>query len=214
MIIFGSSKASKAAEQRKLVARLLVYLSEGKTDVEAQAELDVSPAKYANLRKALLESEADRLRETPTEHTYVEYCLAQTACIRDLTEIADEAKKQKNMNGLIGAVRARSDIIDKIIKKGQEFGVLEKKAEEKRIVAGIVVAQLSNVELKVAITSQIAELNKLVETYGEEDITQLALGPTHYALPEPQVIPAAGKTNRAKANPVHRGRRVVKQPAV
>ena len=201
--------AESGAQQRnrKKAAELLVKLAEGKTDDVAQAELGVSPARYIRLKKSVFDLEAERIRTVPTEHTYIQYCLAQMGCIKDLTDLLKEAKKQKNSNASVGAIRARSDIYDKLIKTGQEFGILEKKPEEKRIVAGIIVANLSNDQLKQAITSAIGSLNDMVLRFGDLDMTQIDAGPLHYELPE------TSKTNRAKANRVHKGRRVVKQVA-
>lgn len=192
---------------RKRVAELLAKLAEGMTDDVARAELDVSPARYERLKQEVLALEGERLRTTPTEHTYIQYCLAQMGCIKDLTDLLAEAKKQNNSNAGVGAIRARSDIYDKLIKTGQEFGILEKKPEEKRIVAGVIVAQLSNDQLKQAITSAIGSLNDMVSRFGNFDITQMDPGQLHYELPE------VSKTNRSAANRVHKGRRVVKQAA-
>ena len=200
-------ESGAARRTRMMVAQLLSKLATGMTDELAQAELGVSPGKYERLKKAVYDLEADRLRDTPTEHTYINYCLAQMGCIQDLTDLLKDAKKQKNSNASVGAIRARSDIYDKLIKTGQEFGILEKKPEEKRIVAGIVVAQLSNDQLKSAITSAIGSLNEMVSRFGDLDMTQVEPGTLHYELPKPS------KTNRAIANRVHKGRRVVKELA-
>ena len=99
----------------------------------------------------------------------------------------------------------------KIIKIGQEFGILEKKPEEKRLVAGVLVAQLSNDQLRQAITGAIGNLNEMVANFGDLDITQMAPGSLHYKLPESTT---AGKTNRAKTSRVSKGRRVVKSTGV
>lgn len=189
---------------KKAVAELLSKLAEGVTDDVAQAELGLSPARFERLKQQVYDLEAERLRSTPTEHTYVQYCLAQMGCIKDLTDLLKKCKEQKNSNAGVGAIRARSDIYDKLIKTGQEFGILEKKPEEKRIIAGVIVAQLSNDELKSAITTMIGSLNEMVSRFGNLDMTQIEAGQLHYSLPEPS------KTNRAIANKVHGGRRVVK----
>lgn len=199
-----ASKADRDREWRKAQARLVALLTEGKADEEVQAELGFSPEKYWRCKRAAFEAEAERIRATPTEHTYVQYCLDQAACIKDLTDLIDDAKKTKNANACVGAIRARSDIFDKVIKTGQEFGILEKKPEEKRIVAGVMVAQLTNDQLRQAITTEISRLNQLVVTYGELPMADLDPGALYYDAPE-----TPSKTNKAIANKVHGGRRRV-----
>lgn len=208
-VLYGGAMAESGAQRRhrKQVAELLAKLAEGVTDEVAQAELAISPARFERLKKEVFDLEAERVRSTPTEHTYIQYCLAQMGCIKDLHDLLKEAKTQKNANASVGAIRARSDIYDKLIKTGQEFGILEKKPEEKRIIAGVIVANLSNDQLKQAITSAIGSLNDMVSSFGDLDITKIEPGTLHYELPQ------TSKTNRAKANRVHGGRRVVKQIA-
>lgn len=205
-------RADRERELKKLVAQLLALYAEGCNDDEAVVLMGLSPMRFMKIKKALYDFEAERLAATPTEHTYVEYVLNQIGCIKDLTDLLKEAKKQNNSNAGVGAIRARSDIYDKIIRTGQEFGILEKKPEEKRVIAGILVAQLSNDQLRQAITGAIGNLNEMVATFGDLDLTQLTAGKLHYELPES--TGPAGKTNRARTSKVSKGRRVVKQPIV
>ncbi len=201
------------SEERKLIPQLLALIASGVSDEEAQGELGLSPGQYIQLRNTVLEKEATRVRNMPTEHVYVEYCLNQMACIKDLTELYDQAKLQKNGNAGVGAVRARSDIFDKLIKRGQEFGVLEKRPEEKRIVAGVLVGQLTNDQLRAAITNELSDLNQLVDTYGEKNILDVDPGQIYFPEP-PDESKVQSKTNRSKVNKVHGGRRVVKTKLV
>lgn len=203
-------KVDRERKLRKAIAQLTEFYSAGATDEEAQELLGVTDAKFIKLKKALYDQETERLSTTPTEHVYVQYVINQIGCIRDLNELYKACKSQKNSNAGVGAIRARSEIFDKIIKTGQEFGVLEKKPEEKRIVAGVLVAQLSNVQLRQSITSALGDLNEMVSTFGNLDITQVTPGQLHYALPE--LAEKADKTNRARTSKVSGGRRVVKTP--
>lgn len=205
-------RADRERELRKQVAQLMALYAEGCNDDESLALMGLSPARFVRVKKALFDQEAERLAATPTEHTFVQYVLDQTACIKDLTDLLKEAKKQKNSNAGVGAIRARSDIYDKIVRTGQEFGLLEKKPEERRIVAGVMVAQLTNDQLRQAITGAISNLNEMVATFGDLDFASIQPGELHRELPES--TEPAGKTNRAKTARVSKGRRVVKQTGV
>lgn len=185
----------------------------GKSDTEIQDLIGLTLGRLVKMKKSIFDKEIERLRAKPTEHTYVEYVLNQMGCVRDLTELYEASKKQNNANAGVGAIRARSDIFDKVIKVGQEFGILERKPEEKRIIAGIMVAQLSNDQLKSAITTQIGQLNEMVTQFGDLDITRLKPGQLHYTPSDTPTI-STGKKNRSTANRNSGGRRVVKGPPV
>lgn len=197
------------ALQKKRAIQLFYLLSGGLDDDEARDVLELTPVLYRRLKEKMFLWEAERVRGKTTDRVYLEYVIEQRACIAELTEISRRFDKAGHYNAALGAIRTRSDILDKIIKLGQEFAILEKRPEEKRVIAGVVVAQLSDVQLKQAITVELAGLNKLVEAYGEGKILDMKPGALHYALPESTKKPT--KTNRAKANRTHGGRRVVKQ---
>lgn len=205
-------------------------VQQGKPDRMIQEELELSDTVFAFVKQAALDSEVERLKDVKTEQVYVEYCMAQRGCIHDL----DVVLKTKNvpMTAYVGAVKARSEILDKMIKFGQDVGIIAKAPDKKQIVAGVVVTQLSNEELKAAITDQIAGLNQLVTEFGDQKFDQLDPGQLYRAKPieakakvidaqlppptprfEPKVDTSdVDKRNRAKSNKVHRGRRVVKPP--
>jgi hypothetical protein len=199
-------------DYRKQLLALLGHYADGASDEEVQELMDLSAVQLLRLKKKLYDQEAERIRETPTEHHYIDYVIKQTACVKALTGLLDDAKAQKNANASVGAIRARSEIFDKIIKVGQEFGILEKKPEEKRIIAGVAVAQLDNTQLRQAITGAIVTMNDLVSKFGDKGIGELTPGQLHYELPE--AAESKSKTNRSKTTQVHGGRRVVKTPRV
>jgi hypothetical protein len=144
----------------------------------------------------------------------------QKACISALDEITDQFAMNQ-LSAKVGAIRAKSDIVDKIVKFGQDIGLIDRRPEERRILAGVMVADMSNKQLRGMITSELANLDKMVKTFGEAGILDMNPGALHY---DPAPVPAlkAGatgqskaksKTNKSKANKVHGGRRVVRKKA-
>lgn len=205
----------------------------GKQDRDIQAELELDKAAFAVVKQEALDTEVERLRGVTTEQIYVEYCLAQRGCIADLNTLLDRENVQTT--AYVGAVKARSEILDKMIKLGQDFGLISKEPDRKQIMAGLVVTQLSNEELRTAIADQLGALNSLVSGYGDQPFGELDPGklyrepppklPSRTRVNPPTVVEAelqdmvrsttkekTDKHNRAKANKVHKGRRVVKPP--
>lgn len=187
--------------RRKQLERYLDGLARGEADAEIQAELDLTQAAYAQIKAAALTTEVDRVRDTTTEQVYVEYCMAQRGCINDLNTLLEQYKQAKNASAIVGAVKARSDIIDKMIKLGQDFGIIEKKPQESRIVAGVVVTQLSNDQLREAIADQIANLNTLVTRFGDKEIGDLDPGALYRDRDDSKVVEASFDPPAAPALP-------------
>ena len=208
------------SEVKQAVARLLVLLGKGKDDVEIREELGLEQEELDDLKKKMYEIEGDRIRGRSIEETFIDYVNGQRACVAQLDDIA-ESFSGGQLSAKVGAIRARSDILDKIVKFGQDIGLIDKRPEESRILAGVMVGDMSNKQLRGMITSELAGLDKMVKAFGEGDIFAAKPGQLHYDLPPPLELKSANpkekpksKTNKAKTNKVHGGRRVVKKKAV
>jgi hypothetical protein len=178
------AKYSKA-EVEEAIATIYGRLSEGKDDREVIEEMGISAEDYAALKAAMFEAKADQLRGTPIEHIYVTYMINQIHNVKDLTGMITDFKTTKQYNAMVGAVRVRSEIYDKLVKTGQDMGLIRREPNRTEIIAGVVVADLTNQQLKKAIVGELADLNKLMKRYGDGKIVEMEPGDLHYgeALP-------------------------------
>lgn len=204
------------------IQRVLDYLEGGKTDVWIMDKLGLMPDEYFDMKLRAVRSQVEAFRRRSTEEIYAEYVIQQAACIRELTGLAATAHGKKDARALISAVKVRSDIYDKIIKTGQDFGIIEKKAERREIAMGVLMANLSDEDLRGRIFGELTGIQDLMTKFADKDLLDLKAGKLHRRLPAlpagkqnaPSPIkPVNGKrskTNRARANRVHGGRKVVK----
>ncbi len=214
---FGSYTAVVAlartkTELRHTCAKVRSYLEDGKTHEEICRLLGWEWSRYEELVKEYYAQESEDVRNRTSEQLYVDYVREQTRNIRDLTSILEQFQESKQHSAMVGAVRARSDIYDKIIDRGQQFGLIDKKPETK-LVAGMFVAQLTNKDLRTAITEELGHLNSLMSRYGDgKNLQDVDPGPLHLSTPKQKAAPAP-KTQPARhaRNRVHGGRRVVKE---
>lgn len=162
-------------------ATIYQMMVEGKTEDEIMDELGMDVATFRDARRFMLELKTEDIRLKPREHVYVEYCIAQEKNLYDLNDLLEKSRSEtKQYNAAVGAIRLRSDILNKMIEVGQEFGLIKKEPVRKEILAGLVVGELSNDDLKQAVRDQIVKLNKLVSDFGDGDIMSMKTGPLHY----------------------------------
>jgi hypothetical protein len=200
----------------KLARRAWALLADGKPEDEVRAELEMTPVEYRIMRARMFELEGERIRAQTPEAIFLEYSLVQLSCMAEADRAIQSLKgAEKGGTAYVAAIKAKSDLYDKIMKFGQDLGLIHKKIEEKRILKGVVVAQLSNEDLHTAIVEQALRLQKVVDTFGAQTILELAPGDIHYVKPpadSPTRLPvAANKTNRARTNQAQRGRFVQKE---
>jgi hypothetical protein len=177
-------------EFRGLCAKLRGLIAEGKEQDEIATELGVSMTEFGDLMRKFNDTEADLLRGRTTEEVYVNYTLRQSQNIKDLTDLIATVKLDgKGRNSVVGAVRARADILDKIIAKGQEFGFIEKKPETK-LIAGVIVGQLTTPELRKAVVRELGHLDKIMAQFGDApNILDVDPGPAHLPTPKQKALP-------------------------
>lgn len=220
------------AELKEAVQHIYSSLVEGTLDVDIAAEMGLEAEEFQALKVAMFDAKADEVRARPTEHTYIQYVIDQSQNVRALTSMIEEFKESRQYNAMVGAVKARSEIHDKLVKFGQEFGLIHREASKSQLLVGHVVADMTNKQLKSAITGELAMLNKLQKRYGgDKGMMDMEPGALHTgpkllasAMGDERVVDAgaelavktraqkpakkkkASKTARAKNNKVHGGR--------
>lgn len=193
-------------EKMGLWQRILHLLYEGFSDSDVREQLRLEPDEYDRLRREAFEFEADRIRQKSSEEIYVEYMINQGKCIKDLTDLASQFVARKHYSALVTAVRARSQIYDKVIEVGQNFGIIEKAPDRSEKNVKLLIGKLEKEEIAKMAVGELQNMDRLMKMIGDEDILDVSPGRIHRALPAPKT----GKKDRAKQNRVHKGRRVVK----
>lgn len=218
---------------RKTAEKLGKLLEEGHNDATACHKLGLSLNDYEIVKSKMLEVQKELLAQVSSEDLYLEYIRNQRACIHDLNRVIDRTmdSSSKPSTTTVNAIRSRSEIYNKIIETGQQFGFIDKKPERKEIIQGVVVAHMDDQELKQAVLGQFKSIGEMMSKYdgSEGNILDIDPGPLHKddvvdvevveqkALPEPQAapipVPDKGQTydKQHKRNKVHKGRRVVKK---
>jgi len=152
----------------------------GKRDKYIQEQLGLDADQYAEACKFLLEHRSEQLREMPREHVYVEYVIDQKKNIKDLDSLIRNLDANSQYNALIGAIRLRSDIQNKILDRAQEFGLVKKEAEKRELIGGIALFDLGADDLRKKIVSHTKGLAEVMRDYGEKDFLRLPAPELHY----------------------------------
>jgi hypothetical protein len=162
-------------ELRELSTMVFLKLVEGKNDDEIAEEMNISVKEVVKVKKRLYEDKAAEIKGKPVEHVYIEYLIAQSRNIEDLTTLITDNKNvsAKGLSAVVGAIRTRAEIHDKILVKGQECGLVKKVPNRTENVFGVFVEDLTNKELREYIVKQAGSLGSLVDKFGEQNILEL-----------------------------------------
>lgn len=185
-------------ELRSVLNDLKLQLAMGASDIEIMEKLS-TPEKamtaniLAELRKELVRQEIKVLYNKSTEEVFLDYAWRQEQCVKDLDDTIEKIKTSNQHNAMVGAVRAKSDIIDKIIKTGQDMGVLEKAPERKLVLKGVAIAGMDTKDLRKLISQETEGLSMLLSKYGNADMDGNPIDDTAPAVidvPSQELLPA------------------------
>lgn len=180
----------------------------GLDDTEIMDVLGVDPEDYQEVLTLMFATKGEEVRRKTTEEHYVSYCLEQRKCIKDIDELTKNLNEKTQYNAIVGALRLRSDILDKMVERGQEFGLIAKVAEKRQVTHGIVLADLSDKDLKKKIAEQAADMSDLIKRFGDGKIESLPKRDLYYGegtieteaeevdeeeAPKPKPLPAKKK---------------------
>ena len=194
------------AELAEAAKSLFADLVSGEDPQEIADVMGWDAETFATVQKAMLVSRAEEVRAKPADHVYIEYMIDQKRNINDLTDLINNLDKKRQYNAVVGSIRLRAELTDRILERGFDFGIL-KRAESGggglgqgntfNIIAGVDVSAMTTPQLRDAITGQLNELHGHIEAFGDGvDITKLATGTLHYGdrAPDPNIIEAPAES--------------------
>lgn len=182
-----AARRSSARSKRDIAALVIEVrrrLVKGDGDLVIAEDLSLTPAEYRKVKAAMYEQAVAGFIDKPAEMQYVDYCLEQERCIKELEEMAKHFKSTKQYNAMVGAVRAKSQILGDMHKTGVAMGVIKKEASFDREVGGIRISELSNDDLRETIADGVRELQHIIDRFGDKPMTEVG---TPSPLKDPSV---------------------------
>lgn len=155
------------------------------------------------VKKEMLSGKADELRAKSAETTYIEYLIDQKRNVKDLTDMIKNLDSRRQYNAIVGSIRLRAELTDRILDRGIEFGLIKKGpgagglgSGNTFIIGGVDVNVMGAPELRKSIEAQVTELGSMMERFGDSrPMAELTTGALHYgaaveieAEPEVEVV--------------------------
>ena len=177
-----SSKRRNKTDQRKVKAEIRARLSNGMTDAEIMEEVGLIPAVYTTYKQQVLSEELSEATCSSAGETWARYSLLMASCIKDLdaviaqgNEAYNERQDTKPMTAVVGAIKAKASIIDAVINRGQNLGVIHKEPDRSVSIAGINVTSTDPQRIEALVEERKRMLAELMGTYGSGNYTDKQL---------------------------------------
>lgn len=95
------------------------------------------------------------------EYLFAEYREQQYLMIEELADVARTMAKTGQHQAMVSALKARSDILDRVIKTGQDLGVIPKRPQEVNVRSEV--KSLSAQEVRIRLMDECGELREYLE---------------------------------------------------
>lgn len=165
---------------------LRACIAEGMNREEIMVVMNLREDQIAIIEKRLLANDGQKQLAMTTAHRYYVYTLQQEQCLRDLDYFVEETYRSiKNWNNaarlygspgvarkILGtapspqaaviAIKAKSEILDRTIKTGQDMGVIQKRAKEVRVSGQLNLAALPTEQLRKTLQKKLSQFDELV----------------------------------------------------
>jgi hypothetical protein len=171
------AKSEPKRDTAALVAAVHKRLVDGDSDEAIAEDLSLTPAQYRRVKAKMDEQAVDGFAGKTAEMQYVDYCMEQQKCLKELDDMATHFKSTRQFNAMVGAVRAKSQILGDIHKTGVQMGVIKQEASFDREVAGKRIQELSNAELREDIAKQLAGLKGIIDRFGDKPMVEAEPSP-------------------------------------
>lgn len=183
----GSEDPTNRRKRHRIEEELLrACIAEGMSREDIAAVMQLRDDQIATIEKRLLSNDGQRQLTLSTAHRYYIYCLQQEQCVRDLDyfveasyQAIDAWNKAAKLYGSPGvarkvlgaapsnqgailAIKAKSEILDRTIKMGQDMGIIQKRAKEVRVSGQLNLAALPTEQLKKTLQKKLNQFEELV----------------------------------------------------
>jgi hypothetical protein len=117
---------------------------------------------FMSIEKYVVDEDRRLWSETDSRSVFASYREQQLQITSELEDLSEIFRGSKQFSALVSALRTRADVLDRIIKTGQDLGIIHKTAKQVEVSGTVDVTQLDVKELRVHITKQVDEINRLL----------------------------------------------------
>lgn len=214
----------KLTRKQKLALAGDIYeqMIDGSTEEEIMKDLGITADDFAVAKNVLLETKGEQEERLSPRARFARYLIEQERNIVDLNDLVNNLNSKSQYSAIIGAIRMRAEIADKVISTGQTLGIITKEPDKKLLLNGLALADMKEKDLRQGVLEAIGGLSKMITMYqGDTNIRALTPGPLHQGEvidmnPEPALDKpvmkelSRDKKNRAKSGKRAAGRRRVR----
>lgn len=161
-------KKSKARMRRRL-AELRVKIAEGKTDEEIAEEIGVEFPVLDELKSEIYNQDRAAVESADPVSIFIRYCLQQEGIIFELNKVIKKFMDTNQGSAIVGAIKEKSQIYDRVIKMGQDLGLIIRAGADFELPADMLAGRDPD-EIRELIQGELDSINELLGDAAKEPL--------------------------------------------
>jgi hypothetical protein len=163
--------SEKVGYTRKLDERLHIrreirkLITEGRSDDDIKAELCLSDHDWESYRTAFISQESSKAKR-PDIEIFIEYQLRQLGHIDELEKARQVAVKKQQPQHAVSATKAKAELLDKIIQRGQDLGIYHREGQKLMVSGAMGLVHLTPHQLAERLDRSVMRLKALSDDLG------------------------------------------------
>ena len=179
------ARGETAADLRPLpksdLARTLAFVAAGWSVGEICEATGWDEPQATRLVKEALGEEERGILSRSSEAIFVDYVVRTRSHIRELDDLFESLRTSNQGSAAVGAIKAKQDLLDRMIERGQELGFVAKRPERKTVLF----AHLDERGLAEALATELGGLRDLMSRHGEAPLLEVeAIEVTRERIPD------------------------------
>ena len=152
-----------AVEQRELEHKVRDLLGKNYTDFEILQRLNLQPHVLKYYKQRIYDIDHDRFQRFDKVTVFGDYVEKSRRMIKELDELKVKFRNRGQWTALVAAVKEKNVIYKDVIKLGQDFGFIERKASEITVQGEMSFATYTMEEVKKELKEEVARLNQMAK---------------------------------------------------
>jgi len=148
--------------RRKLLDKVRACIGKGYSDEKICDKLELRLNALQNYKKDIFDTDRESFENLENSVVYSDYLMKQSEVIRELQKLHRKYAKAKLGGHQVAALKLQSDIYDRCLKTGQDFGFIDKKSQTLDIEVTSY-RDMSNDDIKKEIAKEVKNINSMTK---------------------------------------------------
>ncbi len=153
----------KPKVKRSIIQEIKTLMGKNYSDEEIIEKLELRPQALSVHKRDIFDSDKAAFAHLDSSGVYTDYILKVRQLIRELDNVIIKFRNRGQYTALVAAIKTKSELYDKVIKLGQDFGFIEKKVAEMKVSAEVAFTTKSEADVRKEIEAELKAMHKLVQ---------------------------------------------------